>query len=201
MDTSKLQLHIEQLSLRMPWRLAEPLFYSQCYKKEPHGVLQEGRKRDLVRTCTLSRWPRRGGGHHRLGNPPWGGRSLSHILGTPALESNTGKINHLSWAWMWALGKEWNQFSSAAPAPPALTQPLRGTHQGKSGTSSEVVLQPLGPQSHPQPRHTLLSHLLSHQAQLPQGSCSSPSGPSIATHRAVTATEPRRNPGLQWLWL
>ena len=35
----------------------------------------------------------RRGGYHRLGDPPWGVRVSSYILGNPALWSDTGKMN------------------------------------------------------------------------------------------------------------
>lgn len=40
---------------------------------------------------------RRRTGYHRLREPPWGVRGLNHMLGTPALGSDRGKMSHYSW--------------------------------------------------------------------------------------------------------
>ena len=38
----KMLLHLEQFSLKMNWRLAERYLHNQGYKKDPHGIGQEG---------------------------------------------------------------------------------------------------------------------------------------------------------------
>ena len=45
MNTSKLQLHMERLSLRTTWRLAEQMFYNQGYKKRTTGSLVGGEEK------------------------------------------------------------------------------------------------------------------------------------------------------------
>ena len=45
MNTSKLQLHIEQLSLKTTWRLAEWLFYNQGYKERTTQSLEGGEEK------------------------------------------------------------------------------------------------------------------------------------------------------------
>ena len=78
-------------------KLAEKLFYNQGCKErsmqswggrdekqsdwDPH--LQEGTQKRRV--------------YHGLGDPPWGMKGSNHMLGTPALRSNTRKMSFLGW--------------------------------------------------------------------------------------------------------
>ena len=88
---SKLPLHIEQISLRMTWRLADQLFYKKGYKErttqsqvggedkwsrpDPHPYCMTQKRRE----------------YHKLKDPPWEARGSSPILSTPALGSGTGR--------------------------------------------------------------------------------------------------------------
>ena len=88
---------IVALLLKTTWRLSERLLYNQGYKERPTWNLIVRVEKGVVRICTHSRGHRSGGGYHGLRDPPWGARILSHILGTPALGSNTRKTIPLSW--------------------------------------------------------------------------------------------------------
>ena len=61
--------------------------------------IELGRKGENVikfGTCAPRRRHRRRG-YHRLRELPWGVRGLNHMLGTPALRSDRGKMNPYSW--------------------------------------------------------------------------------------------------------
>lgn len=86
-NTSKLQLHIEGLSLMLTWELAKQVFYNQDYKERSTWNL-------LGREEKQFDWGRRRG-YPRL-DPPWGVRGSNHILRTSGLRSITKKTNHCS---------------------------------------------------------------------------------------------------------
>lgn len=57
-----------------------------------------GRKGEVIRSGPMSLvgiQKRRG--YHRFRDPPWGFWGLNHILGTPVLGTNNGKMNPTSW--------------------------------------------------------------------------------------------------------
>lgn len=86
-NTSKLQLHIEGLSLMLTWELAKQVFYNQDYKERSTWSL-------LGREEKQFDWGRRRG-YPKL-DPPWGVRGSNHILRTSGLRSITKKTNHCS---------------------------------------------------------------------------------------------------------
>ena len=101
MNTSKVQLYVEQFSLKTIWRLAERLFYNQgCKERYTRGMIGKEEKQSH-RDPHPSRGHRRGGGYNGLGDTLWGARGSSHLLGTPALGSDTRKMSPLSWFENW----------------------------------------------------------------------------------------------------
>ena len=82
---------MEQFSLKTNWRLAERVFYNQGCKKYPHGIGIKGKEAIKSRPVPL-RWNSEEEGDYTGRDPPWGVSGLSHILGSPVLESNTRKI-------------------------------------------------------------------------------------------------------------
>ena len=46
-----MDLQVEQFSLKTNWRLEGRLLYNEDCKKDPHGVGQEGKRNNRVRTC------------------------------------------------------------------------------------------------------------------------------------------------------
>ena len=79
-----MDLHVEQFSLKTNWRLEGRLLYNEDCKKDPHGVGQEGKRNNRVRTCNTdlessleSKWlkPHIGGLSPQFGHwevePPW----------------------------------------------------------------------------------------------------------------------------------
>lgn len=89
---------------------------------------------------------------------------------------------------------EWNQLSSEAPFPPTPTQPLiKICIPGKKWNQHSFAAQILKPWPQCKQKWRLASH--PGVIQLPQGPCSSPSGPAI-NPAPVTAIKHRRNPDL-----
>lgn len=88
-NTSELQIHIERLSLIMTWRLEEWLFHNQgCKERTTWSMTAEEKqssKDPHPERMVIARFPR------------WGLRGLSYVLGNPALESNTRKMNPHIW--------------------------------------------------------------------------------------------------------
>ena len=60
-NTSKSQVHIEQLLLRMTWRLSEQCFYNQDDKERTTELLEGGEEKQPNQDPHPSNWPRRGG--------------------------------------------------------------------------------------------------------------------------------------------
>lgn len=94
MNTSKIHLHMEQFSLQTNWRLAETLLYNKGYREDPYGIGWERKRCDQVKTVPL------GGdsgekGDDKSGGLPWKVNCSNHILGTPALGSDKGKLSPL----------------------------------------------------------------------------------------------------------
>lgn len=67
------------------------VFYTQACKERSHRFAEEGRRSSQVGTCAPRRGHRRGGGCQQLKDPPWGVRSLNHVLGIPPLGSKSGR--------------------------------------------------------------------------------------------------------------
>ena len=76
------------------WRLAETLLYNKGYRKDPYGIGWKRKRCDQVKTVPL------GGdseekGDYKSGDLPWKVNCSNHILGTPALGSDKGKLSPL----------------------------------------------------------------------------------------------------------
>ena len=109
-NTSKLQLHIEQLPLKSTWGLTEQLLYNQGCKERPPQPGKKGREAIWWRPAPLVGGTEEEGGNHRLRDPPWAVRSSGHIIGIPALESDTRKISPLHWSeHQWELTKDYRK--------------------------------------------------------------------------------------------
>lgn len=81
-NTSKMCLHVEQLSLKINWRLAERLLYNQgCTGRSTWGWVGGEKKRSGWNLHPEGGTQRRG--YHRLRDPPCGVSASSHILATP----------------------------------------------------------------------------------------------------------------------
>ena len=88
------KVHVEQFSLKTNWRLAETLLYNKGYRKDPYGIGWKRKRCDQVKTVPL------GGdseekGDYKSGDLPWKVNCSNHILGTPALGSDKGKLSPL----------------------------------------------------------------------------------------------------------
>ena len=96
-NTSKIWPHVEQLSWKQPGDWQKDSSTTKAIRKDPHRVWWEAWRSNLVRTHTPNRGHRKRKKYNGLRYPPWGVRSSSHILGTPALESSPWKMSPLSW--------------------------------------------------------------------------------------------------------
>ena len=85
------QIKIKQFSVKTNWRFEKDSHTTKAKKKDPHRIRYEGKKRDKAGTCT----PRRR--HKEEIHPPWGVSSVSHMLGTPALGSDSRQMSPFGW--------------------------------------------------------------------------------------------------------
>ena len=76
MNTLKIHLHVEWFSLKTHWRLAERLLYYQVCKRDPHGIMWEGKRSDQVSTCAPGKGLEKEGNYTDR-DPPWEVSSLS----------------------------------------------------------------------------------------------------------------------------
>ena len=53
-DTPKIQLHVEQLYLKVTWTPVEWIFYSYGIKKRLHQDKKKEKDGNLIRTCTTN---------------------------------------------------------------------------------------------------------------------------------------------------
>ena len=77
-NTSKLKLHIEWLSVKSTWGLAEQLYYNQ-FCKEIYMELGKKGGEAIWSEPTASACETRRRGYHRLQDPAWGGSFKKHI--------------------------------------------------------------------------------------------------------------------------
>ena len=105
----------------------EDLYNWGC-KKAQHGIRYKEKRSDQVGTFIHGRWHRKGGVLHSLWDPLWLVSSANHILGTPALRSDTGKMSPLSWfekQWDWQQGCKKRRLHSWKAHTCVLTYELR----------------------------------------------------------------------------
>ena len=69
-EKKKLTLHVEQPLLKQTDDLQKDSSTIKAIKKDPHGVWQEGRRSNSVRTHILNRGHRKAGDYYGLGDPP-----------------------------------------------------------------------------------------------------------------------------------
>ena len=97
MNTPKIYLHVEQFSLKTNWRLAERLLHSQDSKKEHMVSSRKGREAISLGPGPLGGDTEEEGVTWAWRYPPQRVSSSNHILGTPALGSDTRKTSPLNW--------------------------------------------------------------------------------------------------------
>ena len=85
---------MEQFSLKTNWRLAETLLYNKGYRKNPYRIGWERKRCDQVKTVPLGGDSEKKG-DYKGGDLPWKVNCSNHILGTPALGSDKGKLSPL----------------------------------------------------------------------------------------------------------
>ena len=135
MNTSKIHLHVEQLSLKTNQRLVERLFYDQGCKEKSTQSRVGREESSQLRSHPPRRSHRGGEGYQGLGDPPWGVRGLSHMVGTQALGSDTRKTSPLSW-----FGNQWDLQEGCKKPRLSLRRAHTLVYSWKQGSGSRLTL-------------------------------------------------------------